>query len=214
MVSAAREELGGPHYPTPWPGASQLPQQGGAKGQKPSEDEREESEECRGGWVALQGGLGGGQGLPATRGLSPAVSPVPPSWGGCVRATGALAGLEVEGRILLTPHVTRLCCPTDEMRTLEGKPSACLLVFLQLLPSPPEVVGTLGGPGNPGMRPQASPSISPSPRKVGGTAGRVSRRSPQPPSPPQTLSASRFLSSPGCKAHTDVGLSGAIRGLR
>ena len=112
------------------------------------------------------------------------------------------------------PRVTRLCCPADEMRTLEGKPSACLLVFLQLLPSPPEVVGTLGGPGNPGMRPQASPSISPSPRKVGGTAGRVSRRSPQPPSPPQTLSASRFLSSPGCKAHTDVGLSGAIRGLR
>lgn len=103
VVSAAREELGGPHYPTPWPGASQLPQQGGAKGQKPSEDEREESEECRGGWVALQGGLGGGQGLPATRGLSPEVSPVPPSWGGGVPATGALAGLEVEGRILLTP---------------------------------------------------------------------------------------------------------------
>ena len=94
---------GAPTITTPWPGASQLPQQGGAKGQEPSEDEREESEECQGGWVALQGGLGGGQGLPATRGLSPAVSRVPPSWGGGVRETGALAGLEVEGRILLTP---------------------------------------------------------------------------------------------------------------
>lgn len=68
--------------------------------------------------MALCRGLGGGQGLPATRGLSPSVSPLPPSWGGGVHVRGALAGLEVEGRILLTAptpcdlhSVTSLCCP-------------------------------------------------------------------------------------------------------
>lgn len=164
--------------------------------------------------------LGGGQGLPATRGLSPTGSPVPPSWGGGVRVTGGLAGLEVEGRILLTtPRVTRLCCPADEMRTLEGKHLSLPPVFLQLLPSPPEVSGNPGGPGNPGMRPQASPSISSSPRKVGGAMGRVSQGPHNPPLRPKPsllpaffpLPAAKHIQMWGCRAQS--GGSGEEWGL-
>lgn len=165
--------------------------------------------------MALCRGLGGGQGLPATRGLSPSVSPLPPGWGGGVCVTGALAGLEVEGRILLTAPTPcdRAQSPVSVALLLEGK----RLNLPPLLPPAPSITPrSRGHPGRPWDPKNAPPGLAiPQllPEEGGGAAGRVSRRSPHPP-PPQTLSASRFLSSPGCKAHTDVGLSAAIRGLR
>lgn len=82
---------------------------------------------------------------------------------------GALAGLEVEGRILL-PAPTPCDCaqsPVSVALPLEGQ---CLSLPPLLPPAPsitPGAVGTLGGPGIPRMRPQASPSLSSSQRKVG-----------------------------------------------
>lgn len=74
-------------------GASQLPQQVGVKGQKlKREDEREESEERRGCWVALYQRLGRGQRHPAAQEVSPLPAPLP--------TLLQDMGLEVEGHVL------------------------------------------------------------------------------------------------------------------
>ena len=114
---------------------------------------------------------------------------LPPGWGGGMCGKGALAGLEVEGRILLTAPTPcdRAQSPVSVALLLEGK----RLSLPPLLPPAPSITPrSRGHPGRPWDPKNAPPGLAiPQllPEEGGGAAGRVSRRSPHPPYSPNPL---------------------------
>lgn len=167
----------------------------------------------------LLGGSAGGAGQKPLR-LTGSARYLPPPPG---VVEGALASQEVEGHTLLEPlshHVTWAESPASvslPVKSGSGDGGGLKPFF----PSPradpgsspsPQESGRPGNAQNPGMCRRPGPACSSSPRTLGKRP--AGPRTLASPSPPRAPLPSSLFHSLGCKAHTDVGLSAAIRGLR